>query len=68
MAVELGADDGMGVGIVVDDGEGMGLPIMPLGLLVALASLAPTIGTSTAAASATTARAVSKALSLSFIR
>ena len=58
--------DGVGVGIMVDDGEGMGLPIMPLELLYESRALA--IGTSAAAASATTARAVSEALSLGFIR
>ena len=58
--------EGVGVGIMVDDGEGMGLPIMPLEPLVEPPALA--IGTSTAIESTTTARAVSKALSLGVIR
>ena len=50
---------GMGVAIMVDDGEGEGVPIMPLALA---------IGTSRAAASTTTARAVNEALNLSLIK
>jgi hypothetical protein len=58
--------DGVGVGIMVDDGEGMGLPIMPPAPLVEPPARA--IGTSTAIESTTTARAVSRVLSLGFIR